>query len=48
MLDKLKKKKDALILMGVCGAVILFGGIAHLLAWAGFAWGMWQIIKKED
>ena len=45
MLHKLLKKKDALILIGVSTAVLLFG---NLLAWAGLAWGMWQIIKKED
>jgi hypothetical protein len=48
MLNKIKEKKDSLILMGVCGVVILFGGVAHLVAWAGFAWGMWQIVQKED
>ena len=44
MLDKLKKKKDALILIGVSTAVLLFG---NLLAWAGLAWGIWSIIKED-
>ncbi len=44
MLDKLLKKKDALILIGVSTAVLLFG---NLLAWAGLAWGIWSIIKED-
>lgn len=44
MLHKLLKKKDALILIGVSAAVLLFG---NLLAWAGLAWGIWSIIKED-
>jgi len=44
MLHKLLKKKDALILVGVSTAVLLFG---NLLAWAGLAWGLWSIIKED-
>jgi hypothetical protein len=39
---------DGAMLIGVCGAVILFGGIAKLLAWAGLAWGIWTLVKPEN
>lgn len=29
-------------------AIILFGGIVKLAAWAGLAYGIWAIISKED
>jgi len=29
-------------------AIILFGGIVKLAAWAGLAYGIWTIISKED
>jgi len=45
MLNDLKEKKDALILIGISAAVLMFG---NLLAWAGLAWGMWTLIKQED
>lgn len=38
---------DGGMLIAVCGSVILFGGIAKLLAWAGLAWGIWTMLKKE-
>jgi hypothetical protein len=38
---------DGGMLIAVCGSVILFGGIAKLLAWAGLAWGIWTLLKKE-
>ena len=44
MLSKLMDKTDALILIGVSVAVLLFG---NLLAWAGLAWGIWSIIKED-
>jgi len=39
---------DGAMLIGVCGAVILFGGIAKMLAWAGLAYGIWTFLKTED
>jgi hypothetical protein len=44
MLDNLQRKKDALILIGISSAVLLFG---NLLAWVGLAWGMWSIIRED-
>lgn len=38
---------DGGMLIAVCGSVILFGGIAKMLAWAGLAWGIWTMMKKE-
>jgi hypothetical protein len=29
-------------------AIILFGGIVKLAAWAGLAYGIWAIVTKED
>jgi len=29
-------------------AIILFGGIVKMAAWAGLAYGIWAIVKKED
>lgn len=28
-------------------AIILFGGIVKIAAWAGLAYGIWAIVKKE-
>ena len=37
---------DGVALIVVCGSVILFGGIAKLLAWAGLLWGIYTLVKK--
>ncbi len=29
-------------------AIILFGGIVKLAAWAGLAYGIWAVVTKED
>ena len=29
-------------------AIIMFGGIVKIAAWAGVAYGIWTILKKED
>ena len=29
-------------------AIILFGGIVKMAAWAGLAYGIWAVVKKED
>lgn len=39
---------DGIALIGICGAFILFGGIAKLLAWAGLAYGIFTLLKTED
>ena len=38
---------DGATLIAICGSVILFGGIAKLLAWAGLAWGIYTLVQKE-
>ena len=39
---------DGLKIVVVCGSIILFGGIAKLLAWAGLAYGIYTLVKSED
>jgi hypothetical protein len=39
---------DGLMLIGICGSVILFGGLAKVLAWVGLGWGIWTLLKTED
>jgi len=39
---------DGIMLIGVCGTFILFGGIAKLLAWGGLAYGIWTLLKTEN
>ena len=39
---------DGLTIVVVCGSVILFGGIAKLLASAGLAYGIYTLVKSED
>ena len=34
-------------LIVICVSVILFGGIAKLLAWAGFLWGIYTLVKED-
>ena len=38
---------DGGVIMAVCAAVILFGGIAKMAAWAGLAYGAWTFFKTE-
>ena len=38
---------DGLILIGICGSVILFGGLAKMLAWVGLGYGIWTLVKSE-
>ena len=48
--DRIKERTslDGASLIVICGSVILFGGIAKLLAWAGFLWGVYTLTKAED
>jgi hypothetical protein len=48
--DRIKERTslDGVSLIVICGSVILFGGIAKLLAWEGFLWGVYTLTKSED
>ena len=39
---------DGVALIGVCGSIILFGGLAKLAAWVGLAWGIYTLVKSES
>lgn len=39
---------DGIALITVCGSVILFGGLAKLLAWVGLLWGVYTLVKGES
>jgi len=47
--DRIKERTslDGVSLIVVCGSVVLFGGIAKLVAWAGLAWGIYTLVKGE-
>ena len=49
IMDRIKERTsiDGLGLIVVCGSVILFGGLAKLLAWVGLAWGLYTLVRKE-
>ena len=38
---------DGLLLIGGCLSVILFGGLAKVLAWIGLAWGVFTLVKSD-
>lgn len=38
---------DGVTLIAVCGSVVLFGGIAKLLAWVGLVWGIYTLVSVE-
>ena len=38
---------DGLGLIAGCGSVILFGGLAKLLAWVGLLWGVYTLVKSD-
>jgi hypothetical protein len=48
-LARLKERTslDGVALIGVCGSVILFGGLAKLLAWVGLLWGLYTLVKSD-
>ena len=49
-IKKLLKERtswDGAMLIGVCGAFILFGGLAKILAWIGLVYGIWTLLKTE-
>jgi len=39
---------DGIALIVACGSVILFGGLAKLLAWVGLLWGVYTLVKGES
>ena len=39
---------DGATLVGICGSVILFGGLAKMVAWIGLGYGLWTLFKTED
>lgn len=39
---------DGAMLIAICGSVILFGGLAKMMAWVGLGYGIWTLLKKED
>lgn len=47
--DRIKERTslDGVSLIVICGSVILFGGIAKLLAWIGLGWGIYTLVQKE-
>ena len=38
---------DGVVLIGLCGAFILFGGLAKIAAWGGLAWGVYTLLRTE-
>ncbi len=38
---------DGAMLIAVGGSVILFGGLAKLLAWIAVLWGIYTLVKAE-
>ena len=49
IMDRVEERTslDGLALIVACGAVILFGGLAKLLAWVGLAWGVYTLVKSD-
>lgn len=38
---------DGIVIVGICLAVLTFGGLAKMAAWGGLAYGMWTLITQE-
>jgi hypothetical protein len=38
---------DGALLVAVGGSILLFGGLAKLLAWAAVLWGAYTLLKAE-
>jgi EamA domain-containing membrane protein RarD len=49
MKDRLVERTshDGIALIAVCGSVVLFGGLAKMLAWVGLGYGIYTLVKKE-
>lgn len=39
---------DGALLIGICGSVILFGGLAKIAAWVGLGYGIFTLVKSES
>jgi hypothetical protein len=48
LLMKERTTWDGAVLIAICGSVILFGGLAKMMAWVGLGYGIWTLLKKED
>lgn len=50
IVDRVKERTswDGAVIIAGSLAIILFGGIIKLAAWAGLAYGIWTLITKED
>tara|TARA_B100001057_G_scaffold498449_1_gene605480 strand:- start:1827 stop:1991 length:165 start_codon:yes stop_codon:yes gene_type:complete len=46
-LVKERTSLDGAMLIAVCGAFILFGGLAKMMAWVGLGYGIWTLLKTE-
>jgi hypothetical protein len=38
---------DGVVLIGTCGAFILFGGLAEIAAYVGLTWGIYTLVTTE-
>ena len=49
IMDRVEERTslDGPALIVACGSVILFGGLAKLLAWVGLAWGVYTLVKSD-
>jgi len=50
ILDRVKERTshDGILLIAACGSILLFGGLAKLLAWVGLLWGVYTLVRKES
>ncbi len=50
LVDRLGERTshDGIALIIACGSVLLFGGLAKLLAWVGLLWGVYTLVRMED
>ncbi len=39
---------DGVVLIGICGSVILLGGLAKAAAWIGLIYGIYTLITSEE
>jgi hypothetical protein len=38
---------DGIVLVAVAGSVLLFGGLAKVLAWVALLWGVYTLVRPE-
>jgi hypothetical protein len=50
LLDRVKERTshDGILLIACCGSVLLFGGLAKLLAGVGLLWGVYTFAMKGE